>query len=290
MAPPRAPRRERRGARALAARASPRSPRWRSLLDWSPPGGSGRRSRRVPCTSLRPRPRDPAATILASGLCAAPGAARRAAEPPRTPSALAGDTRLLGVLRRAATAAATRCSACRPAPRLVAAGQRHRAGRDARRRATRRHHDSRRGRRARASRCAASRRRRPPPAAQRRRRAPRAIPRARRRAGFKGAVLRLNAELFQGIIAQARELARDGRQPSRARSSCATKAASSTMLGMKKGDRLRRPTASRSTAPDDVVGAVLRPLAAQPAGARRRLARRTAARVAAAQRRAPARR
>jgi hypothetical protein len=83
-------------------------------------------------------------------------------------------------------------------------------------------------------------------------------------AGFAGPVLRLNAELFQGIIAK----------PESWTALVAPEAGGLTvrddsgfvsMLAMKKGDRLEQANGIALTAPDDVVGAVLKPLAANQA-------------------------
>lgn len=83
-------------------------------------------------------------------------------------------------------------------------------------------------------------------------------------AGFRGAVLRLNAELFQGIIAKPEAwtalLASD-------RTGLVVRGDSgfSAMLAMRKGDRLAQANGIALTTPDDVVTAVLRPLVAQQA-------------------------
>ena len=83
-------------------------------------------------------------------------------------------------------------------------------------------------------------------------------------AGFKGTVLRLNAELFQGIIAKpeswsALVIPESGALAVRDESGFVS------MLAMKKGDRLREANGIALSTPDDVVSAVLRPLAAQQA-------------------------
>lgn len=79
--------------------------------------------------------------------------------------------------------------------------------------------------------------------------------------GFKGAVLRLNAELFQGIIAKPESWAAlvapvDGVLAVRDDSGFVG------MLAMKKGDRLATANGIALAMPDDVVAAVLRPLVA----------------------------
>ena len=80
-------------------------------------------------------------------------------------------------------------------------------------------------------------------------------------AGYKGPVVRLNAELVQGLIAQPQSLraiadAQDGALVIR------DEAGFAAMLGMKKGDRVTQANGIALRAPDDVIVAVLRPLAA----------------------------
>ena len=80
-------------------------------------------------------------------------------------------------------------------------------------------------------------------------------------AGYKGPVVRLNAELVQGLIAQPETLrataeAGDGALVIRDESGFAA------LLGMKKGDRIAQANGIALRSPDDVVVAVLRPLAA----------------------------
>ena len=79
-------------------------------------------------------------------------------------------------------------------------------------------------------------------------------------AGFKGSVLRLNAELFQGIVAKpetwvAMVAAERGALVVRDDSGFIA------MLAMKKQDRLEQANGIALAAPEDIVGAVLRPLA-----------------------------
>jgi hypothetical protein len=80
--------------------------------------------------------------------------------------------------------------------------------------------------------------------------------------GFRGTVLRLNAELFQGIITKPESwtalVASD-------RGALAVRDESGflKMLAMRKGDRLEQANGVALAVPDDVVSAVLRPLAAQ---------------------------
>ena len=80
-------------------------------------------------------------------------------------------------------------------------------------------------------------------------------------AGYKGPVVRLNAELVQGLIAQPETLratadASDGGLVIRDEGGFAA------LLGMKKGDRIGQANGIALRSPDDVVVAVLRPLAA----------------------------
>lgn len=204
-------------------------------------------------------PADPAAVILASGLLAGAGPA---AVPPPAPAkdegALAtGDTRLLGVFaeRDGRGYALFRLAS---GPKLVAAGGDIAQGaklvevrpdgitvRDAG------------GERRVALRV-------PPPAkpavpapARSARPAACAIP-----AGFNGTVLRLNAELFQGIIARP-----EGWTalvaPDRGGLAVRDESGFVAMLAMKKGDRLEQANGVALGAPEDVIGAVLRPLAAE---------------------------
>ncbi len=79
--------------------------------------------------------------------------------------------------------------------------------------------------------------------------------------GYKGPVVKLNAELVQGLIAQPESLraiadAKDGALVIR------DEAGFAAMLGMKKGDRVAQANGIALRAPDDVIVAVLRPLAA----------------------------
>jgi len=80
-------------------------------------------------------------------------------------------------------------------------------------------------------------------------------------AGFKGDTLRLNAELVGGIVAQpdawsALATAERGALTVRDDSGF------STMLAMKKGDRIEQANGIALRAPEDIVNAVLRPLTA----------------------------
>lgn len=81
-------------------------------------------------------------------------------------------------------------------------------------------------------------------------------------AGFKGAVLRLNAELFQGIVNKpeswtALVMADRGALVVRDDSGFMS------MLAMKRQDRLEQANGIALAAPEDIVGAVLKPLAGQ---------------------------
>lgn len=207
-------------------------------------------------------PQDPAAAILASGLWRSPGTALPPEPPKDEVATLSGDTRLLGVLAEhdGRGYALFRLPS---GPRLVAVGQEIAQGaslvavqpdsitiREG-------------GRERRIELRAASTAKAPanaPPttvAAARPARNPACIPPP----GFKGAVLKLNAELFQGIIARPQAwtslLAAD-----RGGLTVRDDSGFSAMLAMRKGDRLTQANGIALTAPQDVVSAVLRPLAA----------------------------
>lgn len=79
--------------------------------------------------------------------------------------------------------------------------------------------------------------------------------------GYRGAVARLNAELVAGLIAQPAALAamaeaKDGALVVRDESGFAA------LVGLKKGDRVTQANGIALRAPEDVIIAVLRPLAA----------------------------
>lgn len=207
-------------------------------------------------------PGDPVATILASGLMRAPGPAIAPVEP-RKDESLSGDTRLLGVFaeRDGKGYALFRLPS---GPRLVAQGQEIAQG--AKLVAVR--PDGVTIRDAGGERRVVLRGEPPPkpaaPAATsvaaKSARNPACLPPA----GFKGAVLRLNAELFQGIINKpeswtAMVIADQGAIAVRDESGFVA------MLAMKKGDRLLQANGVPLSAPDDVIGAILRPLASQQA-------------------------
>ncbi|MEO8506413.1 MAG: hypothetical protein ABI593_02140 [Betaproteobacteria bacterium] len=205
-------------------------------------------------------PADPAATILASGLMAGAGPATPAPAPAAETAALAtGDTRLLGIFaqRDGHGWALFRLPT---GPKLVATGQEIAQGaqlvdvrpdgitvRDA---------DGERRIALRGEPVA-----KPKPMPVTAAKSPR-NPACVAPAGFKGSVLRLNAELFQGIIAKpeswtALVVADRGALAVRDQSGFVT------MLAMKKGDRLEQANGVALSVPDDVVRAVLKPLAAQ---------------------------
>jgi hypothetical protein len=79
--------------------------------------------------------------------------------------------------------------------------------------------------------------------------------------GYQGPIVRLNAELVQGLISQPETLraigdVRDGALVVREESGFAA------MLGMKKGDRVTQANGIALRSPEDIIVAVLRPLAA----------------------------
>lgn len=79
--------------------------------------------------------------------------------------------------------------------------------------------------------------------------------------GFKGDILRLNAELVGGIVAQPDTWAALA-TTDRGALTVRDESGFSAMLAMKKGDRIEQANGIALRAPDDVVNAVLRPLAA----------------------------
>jgi hypothetical protein len=79
--------------------------------------------------------------------------------------------------------------------------------------------------------------------------------------GFKGDILRLNAELVGGIVAQSDTWAALT-TTDRGALTVRDDSGFSAMLAMKKGDRIEQANGILSRTPDDVVAAVLRPLAA----------------------------
>lgn len=204
-------------------------------------------------------PVDPAAAILASGLLAGGAVPAPVAAPAKDDGALtAGDTRLIGVFaeRDGKGYALFRLAS---GPRLVATGQEIVQGaqlvavrpngvtiRDAG------------GERRIVLRADAPAQTQPaaPVAARTMRNAACAVP-----DGFRGTVLRLNAELFQGIIAKPESWTALV-APERGALAVRDESGFITMLAMKKGDRLEQANGVALAAPEDVIGAVLRPLAA----------------------------
>lgn len=214
-----------------------------------------------PVTVTPATPQDPAAAILASGLWRGPGNAPVPAPRSEEGATLSGDTRLLGVLAEhdGRGYALFRLPS---GPRLVAVGQDIAQGAslvavqaDS---ITIREGDRERRIELRAAPPAKASAPLTAVAAARPARNPACIPPP----GFKGAVLKLNAELFQGIIAKPEAwtslLAAD-----RGALTVRNDSGFSAMLAMRKGDRLTQANGIALTAPQDVVSAVLRPLAAQ---------------------------
>jgi hypothetical protein len=80
-------------------------------------------------------------------------------------------------------------------------------------------------------------------------------------AGFKGDTLRLNAELVGGIVAQPDAWAALA-ATERGALTVRDDSGFSTMLAMKKGDRIEQANGIALRAPEDIVTAVLRPLTA----------------------------
>jgi hypothetical protein len=204
-------------------------------------------------------PADPVATLLASRLMRAPGAPPPA-EVKKEESTLTGETRLLGVFaeRDGRGYALFRIPS---GPRLVAQGQEIAQGatlvavrpdgitiRDAggERRVVLR----------------GERKPAPAPATMvaKATRNPACAPPP----GFRGTILRLNAELFQGIIGKP-ESWHAMVVPDQGALAVRDDSGFITMLAMKKGDRLLQANGVPLSAPDDIVRAVLQPLASQQA-------------------------
>ena len=80
-------------------------------------------------------------------------------------------------------------------------------------------------------------------------------------AGFHGDVVRLNVELVGGLIAQP-ETWRAMVQPSAGALIVREAAGFGQMVGLQQGDRIEQANGIALTVPDEIVGAVLRPLAA----------------------------
>ena len=77
---------------------------------------------------------------------------------------------------------------------------------------------------------------------------------------FKGQVVALNAELMNGLIAQP-DSWRALLEPSSGALIVRDESGFAAMLGLKRGDRIEQANGIALSTPDDVVGAVLRPLA-----------------------------
>ncbi|MFO1302779.1 MAG: type II secretion system protein N [Burkholderiales bacterium] len=203
-------------------------------------------------------PADPVAAILASGLMRAPAAAAAPQAEAKKDETLSGDARLLGVFaeRDGRGYALFRLPT---GPKLVAQGQDIAQG--AKLVAVR--PDGITIRDAGGERGVALRGEPPPkpaPAnatvAAKSARNPACMPPP----GFKGTVLRLNAELFQGIVNKP-ETWTAMVTPDQGALAVRDDSGFVTMLAMKKGDRLLQANGIPLSAPEDVVGAVLRPLA-----------------------------
>ncbi len=80
--------------------------------------------------------------------------------------------------------------------------------------------------------------------------------------GFNGAVLRLNAELFQGIVAKPESWTALV-TPDRGALVVRDDSGFIAMLAMKRQDRLEQANGIALVAPEDIVGAILKPLAGQ---------------------------
>jgi len=80
-------------------------------------------------------------------------------------------------------------------------------------------------------------------------------------AGFAGDVVRLNVELVGGLIAQP-DVWRSMVVPDRGALVVRETAGFAQMIGLQQGDRLEQANGIALKVPDDIVGAVLRPLAA----------------------------
>jgi Type II secretion system protein C len=78
--------------------------------------------------------------------------------------------------------------------------------------------------------------------------------------GFKGQIVALNAELMNGLIAQP-DSWRALLEPSSGALVVRDESGFAAMLGLRRGDRIEQANGIALTTPDDVIGAVLRPLA-----------------------------
>ena len=198
-------------------------------------------------------PDDPASVLLASGLFSRGAAPAAAAE---VPQALPADARLLGVFAEAENRgyALFRLSS---GPKLVAAGQEIAPGATLAsvrpdgivvREATGERNMSLRGAQTKSTAIASQSDKgttaksvcAPP-------------------SGFKGQVVALNAELMNGLIAQP-DSWRALLEPSTGALVVRDESGFAAMLGLKRGDRLEQANGIALSTPDDVIGAVLRPL------------------------------
>jgi len=91
-----------------------------------------------------------------------------------------------------------------------------------------------------------------------------ATPKCQPPAGFNGEVVRLNVELVGGLIAQP-ETWRAMVEPANGALVVRETGGFGQMLGLMQGDRVEQANGIPLTIPDDVVGAVLRPLASNQA-------------------------
>ncbi|HEY4138113.1 MAG TPA: type II secretion system protein N [Casimicrobiaceae bacterium] len=201
---------------------------------------------------------DPASVLLASGLFSR-GALPAMAD---APQALPGDARLLGVFAEAKDRgyALFRLSS---GPKLVAAGQEIAPGATLAsvrpdgivvREATGERNMSLRGAQAKSSVIVASQSDKSTAA-----KSVCAPP-----SGFKGQVVALNAELMNGLIAQP-DSWRALLEPSTGALVVRDESGFAAMLGLKRGDRIEQANGIALSTPDDIIGAVLRPLVSNQA-------------------------
>lgn len=196
---------------------------------------------------------DPAAALAVSPPF---GASSGASEPAAAPAVLTGDTRLLGVLSEPDGKGRALFRFADGSARLVAAGEPLSPGtmlvavrpdgvtiRDA---------DGER---------AIALRGQPAASAPAAKRAAVASAACTLPAGYRGPVVRLNAELVQGLIAQPQSL-RAIADPQDGALVIRDETGFAALLGMRKGDRVAQANGIALRAPEDVIVAVLRPLAA----------------------------
>ncbi|HET9045906.1 MAG TPA: type II secretion system protein N [Casimicrobiaceae bacterium] len=214
----------------------------------------------IPATT----PADPAAALLASGLWAGPSTSAAAATGTDTaPQVLGGDVRLLGVFAEP-NGRGYALFRMASGPRLVAAGQEIAAGATL----AEVRPDGIRVREAGGERSIELRSMaaRPISGAANPSSSKVAVGTTRSACapppGFKGDVIVLNAELMGGLIAQP-ESWRALVEPANGALVVRDDSGFSAMLGLKRGDRIAQANGIALTAADDVIGAVLRPLAAK---------------------------